>query len=81
VDAPEPEPDAHAHSQAKGKTIILRWWHEPKSAGEEEQGLAIRGTVRELTGRTLGAFAGFENLSALLRRILGSDYGGPHDRA
>ncbi|MGK9171296.1 hypothetical protein KXR53_33705 [Inquilinus limosus] len=50
-------------------TIIVRWWYESGSVDPEEKQRATRGTIRDLSGRTLGAFAGFDALVRLLRRI------------
>jgi hypothetical protein len=59
-------------------TVIIRWWHESGAQGPGEEGRALRGTVRDLMGRTLGSFAGIESLFGLLRRIMADKPRRPH---
>jgi hypothetical protein len=50
-------------------TLVVRAWLEPGPDGE----LALRGTVAELGGRMLGAFASLDRLSALVAAHLARD--------
>lgn len=59
-------------------TVIIRWWHESGAQGPGEEGGALRGTVRDLMGRTLGSFAGVESLFGLLRRLMADKPRRPH---
>lgn len=59
-------------------TVIIRWWHESGAQGPGEERRALRGTVRDLMGRTLGSFAGIESLFGLLRRIMADKPRRPH---
>ena len=58
-------------------TVIIRWWHESAS-GPGEEGRALRGTIRDVMGRTLGSFAGIESLFGLLRKIMANKPRRPH---
>ena len=59
-------------------TVIIRWWHESDALDSGEERRALRGTVRDLMGRTLGSFAGVESLFGLLRRIMADKPRRPH---
>ena len=56
-----------------GATIIIRWWHETGAPYDGEDNRALRGTVLDLSGRTLGHFAGRDPLLDLIRDITARD--------
>ncbi len=53
-----------------GGTIIIRWWHEALSESETDADQALRGTVLDLSGRTLGHFSGTDALLDLVGKFI-----------
>jgi len=78
VDDDDGAADTDDPPPASSFTLIIRWWHESGAQGPGEKDRALRGTVRDLMGRTLGSFAGIEALFHLLRRIMGDKRRPPH---
>jgi len=58
--------------RASGITLIIRWWREGGARDPGEARHALRGTIGDLSGRTLGSFAGLEALFRLLRKVMGN---------
>ncbi|HEV2817116.1 MAG TPA: hypothetical protein VGW40_07850 [Allosphingosinicella sp.] len=78
MDDDDAAPDSDHPPPSSSFTLIIRWWHESGARGQSEKDRALRGTVRDLMGRTLGSFAGIEALFHLLRRIMGDRPRPPH---
>lgn len=62
--SPQPTPDVEG-AAPRARTFVVRWWRDSGGTEEEER---LRGTVRDISGPSVGAFHGFESLVALLRR-------------
>lgn len=71
MDDDEPDP-AERNPNAGTSALILEWWREEGAEDEEERERALRGNLWDISPRRrkLGAFAGFDGLVALLRRLL-----------
>jgi hypothetical protein len=56
-------------SHTPGSTIIIRWWREQGTTIPGDEHRILRGKVLDLSGRTLGSFAGIDGLFEILRAI------------